>query len=275
MINQHQPRNAFHPQKHVLNHLEKTFILLLRMIYNRDLTTSQQVEALLQEVPSFPAWYRHIAIELLVARGDGEELFWLAYDILASDYPDLLSWRPFLIGSPRTLKRPSAGTLLSDVTAQQIQWLWEPRIALGKLSILDGDPGLGKSMLMLDLAARLTGGLPMPDGSPGLLPPSGVVLIAPEDDLADTIQPRLLRAGADLSRIISLGSLPSINSTVDPYHRPFSLSHDLPLLEAAIDRVQARLVIIDPLMSLLGNKNVYQDNSVRTLLASLKQPELY
>ena len=61
------------------------------------------------------------------------------------------------------------GTLLSDIASEQIHWLWEKRIPRGKLITLDGDPGLGKSLLTLDLAARITTGRPVPDGTPGVI----------------------------------------------------------------------------------------------------------
>src|SRR5712691_6250135 len=91
------------------------------------------------------------------------------------------------------------GILLSDIKSEQLHWLWEKRIPRGKLTILDGDPGLGKSLLTLDLAARITTGRPMPDGTPGVQ--GSVVLIAPEDGAADTIKPRVEAAGGDPSHI--------------------------------------------------------------------------
>ena len=59
------------------------------------------------------------------------------------------------------------GESLSDIPERQLHWLWEKRILRGKLTLLDADPGLGKSLITLDLAARITTGQPMPDGTPG------------------------------------------------------------------------------------------------------------
>src|SRR5439155_23169534 len=95
---------------------------------------------------------------------------------------------------------------LSQVPPVALQWLWHPWIPSGKVTVLDGDPGLGKSSLLLDLAARVTRGLAMPDGGPVALPspPAGiraagdVTLLTAEDSLADTVRPRLEAAGADL-----------------------------------------------------------------------------
>ena len=94
------------------------------------------------------------------------------------------------------------GALLSDIASEQLHWLWEKRIPRGKLTTLDGDPGLGKSLLTLDLAARITTGRSMPDGTPGVK--GNVVLIAPEDDANDTIKPRIEAAGGDPSHICLL-----------------------------------------------------------------------
>src|SRR5258707_5410419 len=85
---------------------------------------------------------------------------------------------------------------VSELTPEPVSWLWRWRMALGKLTLLDGDPGLGKSLLTLDLCARLSTGRPMPDGSagPGVVP--SLVLNA-EDGAEDTINHRLEAFGAD------------------------------------------------------------------------------
>ena len=87
------------------------------------------------------------------------------------------------------------GQLASEVIPRRVEWLWEGRIPLGKIAVLDGDPGLGKSAVTLDLAARVTTGSPMPDGSPGSN--GGVLVLNAEDDEADTIVPRLAAMGRE------------------------------------------------------------------------------
>src|SRR5207253_2784907 len=89
--------------------------------------------------------------------------------------------------------------VLSQIQSVPAHWLWPGWIPLGKLTVLDGDPGLGKSTLLLDLAARVTRGMPMPDGTPGRQ--GGVTLLTAEDSLADTVRPRLEAAGADPERV--------------------------------------------------------------------------
>jgi hypothetical protein len=88
---------------------------------------------------------------------------------------------------------------ISSITRKEVHWLWKDRIPLGKLTVLAGDPKLGKSLLALDIAARVSAGTDFPDGS---RPPVGAVLIiSAENDAADTIRPRLEVAGANLDRV--------------------------------------------------------------------------
>src|SRR5437868_9047837 len=91
---------------------------------------------------------------------------------------------------------------LCDCESEPLAWLWPGRIAAGKLALIDGDPSQGKSLLTLDLVARLTTARPLPDG-PGPVEPLSVVLIGTEDGLGDTVRPRLQAAGADLTRVHS------------------------------------------------------------------------
>src|SRR4051812_36916705 len=88
----------------------------------------------------------------------------------------------------------------NEVTPQPISWLWPGRLALGKLALLEGDPGLGKSLVCLDLCARLSRGSPLPDGSPAAGPCNSLVLNA-EDGESDTVRSRLAALDADLERV--------------------------------------------------------------------------
>lgn len=158
---------------------------------------------------------------------------------------------------------------LSDVRAERVEWLWQGRIALGKVAIIEGDPGLGKSTVTLDLAARVSRGLPMPDDTAGSLGPSGVVILSAEDGLADTIRPRLDAAGADVSRIVALTGILAPDQ-VDEYGHPPSLPVDIGAIEATAMDVTASLIIIDPLMAYLGGQvDSHRDQDVRRALAPL------
>lgn len=137
----------------------------------------------------------------------------------------------------------AAACPLSELTTRPVSWLWSMRLALGKLAVLEGDPGLGKSLLSLDLCARLSTGRPMPDGSPGPGIGNSIVLNA-EDGAEDTIRPRLEALGADLARVFILrpdGDAP-----------PLRLPSDTSVLERALAETGAKLVVIDPLVAFLG-----------------------
>ena len=152
---------------------------------------------------------------------------------------------------------------LDAVQAQSVAWLWPGRIALGKLTLLDGDPGQLKSTITLDLAARVTTGRPMPDGASGVT--GGVVLLTFEDGLADTICPRLDAARADVSRVVALRGVAADDDVRLP-----TIPEDLDAISAGIADVGALLVIVDPLMAALsGDVNSHRDQDVRRALAPL------
>lgn len=92
-------------------------------------------------------------------------------------------------------------TSLSEVQSKPVQWLWEGRVPFGKLTLLDGEPGSGKSLLALDLAARVSRGATMPISRVKSQGPANVVIYNDDDNIADTIRPRLEAAGADVNRV--------------------------------------------------------------------------
>ena len=95
------------------------------------------------------------------------------------------------------------------MASQPIRWLWPHRIAYGKLSIIAGEPGLGKSQLTMYLAAAVTkgGGRWWPDCPDHIVEPANVIILSAEDDIADLIRPRLEAAGADLNRVTILKAI--------------------------------------------------------------------
>jgi hypothetical protein len=154
--------------------------------------------------------------------------------------------------------------LVADVDRERVRWLWPGRIPLGKVSVLDGDPGTGKSTLTLTIAAKVTTGSPFPDGA---RPEVGdVILLSAEDDIGDTIRPRLEAAGADLARC---WVLPDVRPEgKEP--RPPELPADLFLLEDLVKSKRAALVVVDPLMAFLsGQVDSHRDQDIRRVLASL------
>ncbi|MFO0809601.1 MAG: AAA family ATPase [Gemmataceae bacterium] len=155
---------------------------------------------------------------------------------------------------------------LEHVIASPIEWLWKPWLPVGKLCLIDGDPGQGKSYITLDLAARLSRGDAFPDNSPGLGEPVATLLVSCEDGFRDTIVPRLRGLGADLQHIRGYqGQL----KDGQPVRLP-TLPDDLPRLEERIIEANAKLVVIDPLMAFLGaSVSTISDQSVRGVLAPL------
>lgn len=157
--------------------------------------------------------------------------------------------------------------IMSDVEPVEVAWLWPDRIPLGRLTILDGDPGLGKSTVTLDLAARVTRGHRMPDWKRGLDGPAGVVLLGAEDGLADTVRPRLDAAGADCTRVAAL------KAVRDGDGKPrLPTVADVGAIRAVAREVDAKLLVIDPLSAYMGaGVDGHRDIDVRTVLAGLAQ----
>lgn len=165
------------------------------------------------------------------------------------------------------LRGRPGGIRIADVKRERIRWLWKGRIPRGKLTVLDGDPGLGKSTLLLDLAARVTVGGTMPDGQK-LDGPEGVVLLTAEDGLADTVRPRLEAAGANLELVYAMDTVP------DPEHgtRELEIPTDVATLERQVRDANAALVIVDPLTAFLSTKtNSWRDQDVRRALRTLSE----
>ena len=169
---------------------------------------------------------------------------------------------------------PARGPVLirmADVQTRPVEWLWLNRFALGKLTLVAGDPGLGKSFITLDMAARVSRGTPWPDARDIPNPAGGVVLLSAEDDAADTICPRLEAAGANLERIVAVQAVRRFDPDGPP-EKPFSLSRDLRDLEDAIGQVtDCRLVVIDPLTAYLGGKDAHKVEDVREILHPLSE----
>ncbi|HWG41633.1 MAG TPA: AAA family ATPase [Gemmataceae bacterium] len=146
-----------------------------------------------------------------------------------------------------------------------MSWLWPGRLALGKLAILDGDPGLGKSLVTLDLCARLSTGRPFPDDTAGPGPAAALILNG-EDSAHDTVRPRLEALGADLQRVFVL------HQDDGPNEQLLRLPAQTAVLDDALTRTRARLLVIDPIVAFLDPRiQTSSDASVRRALAPLVQ----
>ena len=147
---------------------------------------------------------------------------------------------------------------MSDVELTPVDWLWKPYLPFGKLSVLQGNPGEGKTYFAMHLAAACTNGKLMPNME--RLEPFNVIYQTAEDGLGDTVKPRLIEAGADLDRVLVIG-----DSDVQ-----LTLSDER--IEKAIIENNARLVIIDPIHAYLGaDVDMNRANEVRPIFMRLGQ----
>ena len=145
---------------------------------------------------------------------------------------------------------------LEDVAVEPVRWLWYPYIPLGKLTIIHGDPGEGKTTLALWIAAACSRGQALPGGETG--EPLTILYQTAEDGLGDTIKPRLLESKADLQKIYTIDETDFLLSMLD--HR----------IGEAIEKTQAQLMILDPMQAYLGEKvDMNRANEVRTVMKGL------
>ena len=157
-------------------------------------------------------------------------------------------------------------TKIIDVKPEAVTWVWDKRYPRGKFVLLQGDPGLGKSLISTDLAACVSTGRAMPGEAPGTVhEPFNVVMLVNEDDLASTIRPRLDMAGADLERIsIIEGQYDAEGALL-----PLNLA-DYTQLEHALMTTGAVMLIIDPLFGHLpAGISISKEEEIRHLLAPL------
>ena len=155
---------------------------------------------------------------------------------------------------------------LADVTREPIRWTWRGRIPRGKITMFAGDPGLGKSLMTMDLAARISAGKPWPDTPNEPNPPGSIIILNAEDELADTVAPRLFRAGANMNKIAALKAIKFAAKT----DRAFNLTRDIPMLDAAAVKMpDLAAIVIDPFTAYLGETDSHNNSEVRALMAPL------
>lgn len=146
---------------------------------------------------------------------------------------------------------------MSDIEAQEIEWLWYPYIAYSKLAIVQGDPGDGKTTLILNLAAKLTKGEGL-DENMKVTEPMNVIYQTAEDGLADTVKPRLLQAGADCEKVL----------VIDESEKSLSMLDER--IEEALIKTGARVLILDPIQAYLGSgTDMNRANEVRNMTKRL------
>jgi putative DNA primase/helicase len=154
---------------------------------------------------------------------------------------------------------------LTDVQAENLRWLWPGRFALGKYCLIGGESELGKSTLLDTIAALITRGLPWPDGR-GNAPQGSVIILSAEDDIADTIKPRIMAAGGDPDKVFVIRGKADAKGKAT-----FNLQQDLSDLEQLIRHLgDVRLVILDPIASYFGGgKDSHKNTDTRMVLEPL------
>jgi putative DNA primase/helicase len=156
----------------------------------------------------------------------------------------------------------------AEIAPRPVRWLWPGRIPLGKLTLLIGDPGLGKSLLTADITFRVTKGTRFPDNVP--CESGEVIFLSAEDDAEDTIRPRLDAAGADVSKVHLLDALRVRLEDGTLCEKFFNLETDCDHLNEVLRKnPQVRLIVIDPISAYLGNVDSHSNSEVRNLLAPL------
>lgn len=158
----------------------------------------------------------------------------------------------------------------SDVKPRELDPVWNGVLWAGKPTLIAGDPGLGKSIVTCDMAARVTTGEPWPCTVEARTPAS-VVMLSAEDDIEDTIVPRLIAAGADLSRVTFINGVTDYSGDA-PAKAWLSLDKHVEQLASVLraQRGQVRLLVIDPISAYMGRDvDSHRNSDVRTVLAGL------
>lgn len=159
--------------------------------------------------------------------------------------------------SDMPVHKPLSVKALSEIPLEDVQWLWYPYIPAGKLTILEGDPGQGKSWITCALAADLSVGRMLP-GQNRPLPPQRVLMLSAEDGLGDTVRPRVEAMGGDLSKVFV---------SDDSFYLDAQGIKDMSELMKA---VSATIVFMDPIVAYLGNKvDMHRANEVRPVMKAL------
>ena len=160
------------------------------------------------------------------------------------------------IRKPKNPQKSVPMICMDDVEQTEVDWLWYPYIPFGKLTIVQGNPGEGKTFFAMQLAAACTNQKFLPDMEP--FEPFNMIFQTAEDGLGDTVKPRLVSSGADLKRVL----------VIDDAENPLSLADDR--IEKAIRENNAKLMVIDPLQAFLGaNVDMNRANEVRPVFRKL------
>jgi putative DNA primase/helicase len=242
------------PQPEELQHFNGRRVAVL---YDNDGPGRDRATALLGAFTGIAKDVRVVDLPSLPPKGDVTD--WFGLGNTGADLLKLANTPP----SIQSLVPEAVIRRAEDVVATRVHWLWHGWLARGKIQTLEGDPGMGKSTLTVEIAAKMTRGYALPGGIKQ--EPINVLFMSAEDGVEDTIKPRLEEAGADMSRVSFLdGKLCDFGVDL------VTIPADLPLLKRVIVAANIGLVIIDPLSAYWSdsvNENKNQD--VRRALAPL------
>lgn len=202
---------------------------------------------------------------------------------MTDDQDDLLRHHQRLLDDAKRREREDAAkqppdpnkpairvTRFDRVQRKPIRWLWPGRIARGKVTLIAGDPGLGKSQITASLAATVTRGGGWPGG--GRCDPGAVLFLSAEDDPEDTLRPRLEAVGTDLEQCYIAGNVRDKDERGNERVRTLSLKADLNRLAETVQSIgNVAMIVIDPITAYLGNVDSHKTSDVRALLAPLAE----
>jgi len=161
-------------------------------------------------------------------------------------------------------------TRFSNIKPVELDFIWPGFIAIGKITVLVGNPGLGKTMLAICMASHVSTGKEWPGGA--RCPIGDVGIMSAEDGPDDTLLPRLIASKADVSRVHFISMVKEFDIDGNQIKRGFSINKDLKLLEECLCKVpDCRLIIIDPISAYMGGTDTHNNSDVRGVLSSLSE----
>ena len=155
-----------------------------------------------------------------------------------------------------------------DVELRQLSPLWPGILFRRKVALVAGEPGLGKSLFSCDVAARISRAKNWPGGESPVIGPAAVIMLSGEDDAEDTIVPRLIAAGADLSKIHIIAD---VVETREGEFSALSIDAHMKSIHSEMLKRKAALLVIDPISAFLAERDSHRDSSVRALLNKIRQ----
>ncbi len=159
---------------------------------------------------------------------------------------------------------------LSQIKMKKMAWLWPDKVPSGKVTIISGKAGKGKTLCLIDWLSRVTTGSDWPDGSKNTYGPRRVMFCSAEDDAADTMKPRFVAAGADLDKVLIPKVFGRLKDSNSEFNAILNVKRDLPIVAKVVaENPDIAVLVLDPLTSYLGGANLNKDEEIRPLMDKL------